>query len=245
MQGFLLKVKRGETPVFRALRRLGQFLLQHGSMPVPRVLMGPLRVLYHVDQGLRQKWRRGFLFFYGEPLFRGRCSRIGKDLDLAGMPFVLGHASIFIGEHVKIGASFTVFSGRFLDQPRLVIGDGVEIGDKCVVSVNQEVILEDGVTVGVNCRITDNDGHPREAERRAQMAPLTARDIRPVQIRANSRIGAGCYIMKGVTIGEGAVVGPGSVVITDVPPHCMACGNPAEVRTQPAPETHVPGGALV
>ena len=35
--------------------------------------------------------------------------------------------------------------------------------------------------------------------------------------------------MKGVTIGEGAVIGANSVVISDVPPYCLAVGNPAEV----------------
>jgi len=34
--------------------------------------------------------------------------------------------------------------------------------------------------------------------------------------------------MKGVTIGEGAVIGANSVVISDIPPYCLAMGNPAE-----------------
>jgi acetyltransferase-like isoleucine patch superfamily enzyme len=32
-----------------------------------------------------------------------------------------------------------------------------------------------------------------------------------------------------VTIGEGAIVGANSVVITDIPPYCLALGNPAEI----------------
>ena len=35
--------------------------------------------------------------------------------------------------------------------------------------------------------------------------------------------------MKGVTIGEGAIIGANSVVISDIPPYCLAMGNPAEV----------------
>lgn len=35
--------------------------------------------------------------------------------------------------------------------------------------------------------------------------------------------------MKGVTIGEGAIIGANSVVISDIPPYCIAMGNPAEV----------------
>jgi len=36
-------------------------------------------------------------------------------------------------------------------------------------------------------------------------------------------------VMKGVTIGEGAVIGVNSVVVTDIPPYCVAMGNPARV----------------
>lgn len=35
-------------------------------------------------------------------------------------------------------------------------------------------------------------------------------------------------IMPGVTIGEGAIIGTGSVVTKDIPPYCVAVGNPAK-----------------
>jgi acetyltransferase-like isoleucine patch superfamily enzyme len=54
-------------------------------------------------------------------------------------------------------------------------------------------------------------------------------DIRPVRICKHAWIGNGCYIMKGVTIGEGAVIGVNSVVTSDIPPYSLAMGNPAEV----------------
>jgi virginiamycin A acetyltransferase len=38
--------------------------------------------------------------------------------------------------------------------------------------------------------------------------------------------------MKGVTVGEGAVIGANSVVISDIPPYCLAMGNPAEVQSR-------------
>lgn len=36
-------------------------------------------------------------------------------------------------------------------------------------------------------------------------------------------------ILKGVTIGYGAIVGAGSIVTKDIPPKCLAVGNPAKV----------------
>jgi acetyltransferase-like isoleucine patch superfamily enzyme len=120
-------------------------------------------------------------------------------------------------------------SGRFLDHPSLRIGDRTEIGWNVSVVVNKEVIIEEDVLLANDCRISDSDGHPREADLRAQKAPIPLKDIRSVRICRNAWIGAGTYIMKGVTIGEGAIIGGNSVVISDVPPYCLALGNPAEV----------------
>jgi acetyltransferase-like isoleucine patch superfamily enzyme len=83
--------------------------------------------------------------------------------------------------------------------------------------------------ISFNCRISDSDGHPKEADLRARHAPLDPREIRPVRICRYAWIGNGSHIMKGVTIGEGAVIGANSVVISDIPPYCLAMGNPAEV----------------
>lgn len=42
-------------------------------------------------------------------------------------------------------------------------------------------------------------------------------------------IGAHALLMPGVTIGDGSIVAAGSVVVRDVPPGCIAWGNPARV----------------
>ncbi|MES2684104.1 MAG: CatB-related O-acetyltransferase [Pseudomonadota bacterium] len=41
--------------------------------------------------------------------------------------------------------------------------------------------------------------------------------------------GAGCFVKRGVRIGDGAVIGAGSVVTRDIPPFSIAVGNPARV----------------
>ena len=45
----------------------------------------------------------------------------------------------------------------------------------------------------------------------------------------NAFIGARSIIQKGVTIGEKAIIAAGSVVVKDIPPMCIAAGNPAKV----------------
>ena len=42
-------------------------------------------------------------------------------------------------------------------------------------------------------------------------------------------IGGHVTILPGVTIGDRSVIGAGAVVTKDVPPDCLAVGNPARV----------------
>lgn len=210
-----------------------------------------LRTLYEAHFAFIVIFRRTLIFFYREPLFRSRCAAVGRKLNLyTEMPYVEGPAEIHIGEDATITGRLTIVSGRFLENPKLTIGDRVVLGGDSLISVNQEIVIEDDVMISTNCRISDNDGHPRNAELRAQHAPLTKRDMRPVRICRYAWIGNGVQIMKGVTIGEGAIIGAGSLVITDVPAYCVAMGNPAEVffrnvgRSRQKPEATVGNGKL-
>jgi acetyltransferase-like isoleucine patch superfamily enzyme len=167
--------------------------------------------------------------FYRTPLFRGRCASSGRDLVVQRVPQVLGHTRIDIGNNVRFAGLVGIASGRTLDHPRLIIGDGVTISDLVNFSVNREVIVEAGVSIGAKCYIADNDGHPREAAARASGAAPGAEDVVSIRICRNAKVGYGSYIMKGVTIGEGAIIQPRSVVSSDIPPQVVAGGSPARV----------------
>ena len=110
-----------------------------------------------------------------------------------------------------------------------MIGDHSQINWNATIVVNREIIIEEYVRISWNCSISDSDGHPRQADLRAENAPINPRDIRPVRICKYAWIGNGAHIVKGVTIGECAVIGANSMVISDVPPYSLALGNPAEV----------------
>ncbi len=55
---------------------------------------------------------------------------------------------------------------------------------------------------------------------------------RDTWIGPNCFIGARSIIMPGVRIGENCIIGAGSVVTHDVPPRCIAAGNPARIVKQ-------------
>ncbi|WP_422619436.1 acyltransferase [Rhodoferax ferrireducens] len=54
-------------------------------------------------------------------------------------------------------------------------------------------------------------------------------------LRVHTRIGKNCFVgarsivLPGVLVGDGSIIGAGSVVVRDVPAHCIVAGNPAKV----------------
>jgi acetyltransferase-like isoleucine patch superfamily enzyme len=235
---FTLKVRRGEGPFFGTLRTAGKTLLR-SNLPVPFFLRPVYRLLYSLHFNIPYAVRWTLNYFYREPAFRSRCASVGKNLHLWLMPDVRGHAKIYIGNDVNLYGHLGVGSGRIFDEPRLEIRDRADLGHNVFITVNKEVIIEEEVNIASNVSIVDTDGHPRDPELRAQKLPPSLDEVKPVRICRRAWIGQGCYIMKGVTIGEGAIIGVNSVVITDIPPYCVALGNPArviikDVRTKPA-----------
>jgi acetyltransferase-like isoleucine patch superfamily enzyme len=228
LEQFVLKMKRGDNAFYRFLRRTSKALL-HSHLPLPRLLFPVFRTFYTLHFGVRDALRWTINYFYREPLFRTRCEAIGKDFHLWLMPEVAGHTRIFIGDRVSFFGFVGITSGRIFDNPRLVIGNGVDLGHNVTIVVNKEVIIEDGVKIASGVRIMDNDGHPRDPELRAQNLPPAEAEIKPVRIGRGAWIGQNVFILKGVTIGEGATVGVNSVVVNDIPAFSVAIGNPARV----------------
>lgn len=174
-------------------------------------------------------WRSFINTFYAQPLFQSRCASFGENVSIDGLPYVSGQVEIHVGNHCWLGGKVTIFSSRIIDQPRFIMKDHAEIGWNVQVVANEEVVIEEYARVSYDCRISDSDGHPRQADLRASHQPMDRKDIRPVRIGKHAWIGNGTHIMKGVTIGEGAIIGANSVVISNIPDYCLALGNPAEV----------------
>lgn len=226
---FILRVKRGETPAYKAIKSLARRVLNPRCPRLPNFLKPPLRALYELHFGIIVAVRLVLTIFYRNPIFQARCASVGKNLQMDGLPYVSGHVEIHIGNDVWLGGKISILSGAGTDEPKLIIKDRSGLGWNVQVAVNKEVLIEEDVKISYDCRISDSDGHPREADLRAQHAPVRPEDIRPVRICRYAWIGNGAHIMKGVTIGEGAIIGANSVVISDIPPYCIAMGNPAEV----------------
>jgi acetyltransferase-like isoleucine patch superfamily enzyme len=229
VDGLILRIKRAETPPTRLLKRLLRSFFNPTLPPIPRAFLAPLRLLYEGHFLTISVFRWVLTMFYRNPLFQARCASFGRRVSMDGLPFVSGHVRIYVGDDVKFGGGIFIVAARIFDEPKLILKDRAAVGWGTWITVNREVILEEDVMVSFGCRISDSDGHCREADLRAAGAAPKRADIHPVRICKHAWIGNGTHIMKGVTIGEGAVIGANSVVITNIPAYSLAMGNPAEV----------------
>jgi len=231
---FILKLKRAETPFYRALKEWAM-KFRSGSLPLPRFFYPALRPVFELHQAV---WRGIFWcagYFYVGPVFRSRCASVGKRFRISRMPFVTGHAQIHIGDDVNFFGKVDIFSGRIFDEPRLIFKDRVDIGHDVMFVVNKEIVIEEDVNVASGVRFMDTDAHPRDVLERIADMPPRPEEIKPVRICRHAWIGQNSFILKGVTVGEGAVVGVGSVVLADVPPYAVVMGNPARVVVKGTP----------
>lgn len=228
LDSFILRLRRGETPFFR---RLKSFIRAMRSLrlPVPGFLLPLFRIAYQAWHGLYRMTQRLETFFLKEPMFRARCVQFGERVLVSRLPFIYGHPRIYVGSDVNFFGSLDVFSGAVFDEPRLVIGDRVDIGHNVVFVVNKEIVIEEDVNVASGVRFMDTDSHPRDTTARIADLGPPPDEIKPVRVGKYAWIGQNSFILKGVTIGEGAIIGVNSVVVTDIPAYCVAMGNPARV----------------
>ncbi|MEZ5512888.1 MAG: acyltransferase [Steroidobacteraceae bacterium] len=228
LNSWLLRIKTGDGLIPRLGRRIVRGTRTF-RLPIPAFLNGLLRFLFEVVGAIASigRWFLAVVFY--EPLFRGRCVRVGKRARITRLPFVVGPVQIALGDDVNFFGKVDVMSGHILAGPRLVLGDRVDIGHNVSFVVNQLIEIGDDVNVASGVRFMDSDAHPRDTiERISDMAPRPE-EIKPVKICRRAWIGQNTFILKGVTIGEGAIIGVNSVVVTDIPPYSVAMGNPARV----------------
>lgn len=152
----------------------------------------------------------------------------GKNLCVRGNVYIFKHyesGKIIIGDNVIINSASWANPIGCGDRTYFQINEKavLTIGNNCGISntaitCEEKVTIEDNVMIGSGCHIYDTDFHPLEySERVKEYYKGCPTKRKPVRICEGAFIGAGCYILKGVTIGEHAIVGAGSVVAKDIP----------------------------
>ena len=110
----------------------------------------------------------------------------------------------------------------------LTIGDNVGISQASIIC-HKEIDIHDNVKIGGGTKVYDTDFHSIDYDvRRNHTLDMKEKKMAKVTIEHDAFIGAGCIILKGVTIGACSVIGAGSVVTKSVPAHQIWAGNPAK-----------------
>jgi acetyltransferase-like isoleucine patch superfamily enzyme len=110
----------------------------------------------------------------------------------------------------------TKYGWKCLHPENLVLGKKSDVGFGSCINAKHGVEIQELVQIGGGCFIYSED----------TIGEKTGK----VVIRAGAKIGSGCRIMPGVTIGFCAVVGAMSFVTKDVPDYALAYGIPARVH---------------
>jgi len=94
-RNFVLKVKRKETPFYSFLYNL---IKKINAFNIPSIKCIHLP-LYFLDFFIKKFSSRLIRLFWSIPLFKARCTEVGKGLKLPnGIPLVIGgHLKIFLG----------------------------------------------------------------------------------------------------------------------------------------------------
>lgn len=158
--------------------------------------------------------------------------QLGREVLIHGFPVLRCKAGgqIHLGHGVTLnvakwsnplndGRSTVLHAGR---NAKIAIGDDAGLSSTRLIAY-REITVGKGTLIGAGCLVCDSDMHevPLGSSEPIQAAPI--------RIGKGVFLGAGCIVLKGVTIGDYAVIGAGSVVVKDIPPKCIAAGNPAKV----------------
>lgn len=153
-------------------------------------------------------------------------------LNIAGRLVLENYGKIIIGDNAKIISdfAFNVVGGyqktKIYCRSGAIIRIGNNVGiSNSIITAYESITMEDNVAIGAGCLITDSDHHSLVYNLRING------DIgksAPIILKEGAFIGAGCIILKGVTIGKHSVLGAGSVITKSIPDGELWAGNPAK-----------------
>lgn len=212
---FLLLNRLGLLTVFGASILLGFIPLRPGYL-LRRAYFR--RVLGSCEEGA--VIGRGVEIRFDNPkkLYIGKEAKLFGDIKLAGV--------LYNTYEVRLGPKSVLYFGCRIAAAGgpVVLGEGAQLGYNCVV--RGPLRVGNWCGVGHNVVIVGFQHTYEDPEK-----SIFHKDVKidPVVIEDEAWIGSNVYIGSGVTIGRHAVVGAGSVVTRDIPPYCVAVGNPARV----------------
>lgn len=178
----------------------------------------------YVTRGKRwldKKYADHFLVPHFDAVGEGCGFENPQYIHVVGAPIELGKQVQIVGmsdSRVRLTAwGVSQGLGRIRIGDFAVINPGARITSGCSIEIGKNALFAANVSItdvdshGVYDRVHDPGGYA------------------PVVIGDNVWLADGVCVLKGVTIGKNTVVGARSLVVNDLPDHCVAAGNPARV----------------
>ena len=187
---------------------------------------------YSVCTKIKYYWR--VIYSYWIQLEFGK---VGRNVYIGKMSFLKGARYITLADNVSISERCVIeVYDSYQKQhftPILTIGTNSHIGDDGHITCINQVQIGNNVLMGRKVFITDN-AHGASDRNLLDSAPNKRPLISKgaVIIEDNVWIGEMVCIMPGVRIGGGSIIGANAVVTRDIPPYCVAAGNPARIIKQ-------------
>ena len=162
-----------------------------------------------------------------------KVKHVGKKVFFSENAYIVG------GKYIEIGDNFSAFSNlrieaidkylNFTYHPSIKIGSDVSCGNDCHIGCINEVIISDGVLLGSHILINDHSHGQTEYVSCQRPADRELVSKGPIHIGKYVWICDGACVLPDVTIGENSIIGANAVVTKNVPPNCVAAGNPAKI----------------
>ena len=166
-------------------------------------------------------------------------------LDFLGPNFTFmkpWHVKIF-GPRIRIGDCATIIAESDKKVRIAVWSDpspkgSISIGNYAMICPGVRIGSAEKITIGNNCMFANNS-YITDADWHGIYNRIIIGNTAPVSLADNVWIGDSAIVCKGVTIGENSIIGAGSVVVGDIPPNCIAAGNPAKIIKHLNPEEKI------
>lgn len=153
----------------------------------------------------------------------GRLCRIEKNS-------VIKSRYVKIGNETRTLGSIEVGGGGWQDEEsKFIVGDGCQIGDKCIINVARPVVFENKSALATNSFILTHGFWQ-------SVLKGYGAEYGPVTLGENSWVTINCTVLPNVTVGKNSIVAAGAVVTKSVPPNCLAGGVPARIIKENYPK---------
>lgn len=149
-------------------------------------------------------------------VFRGVCTiywgcEIGNNCAISHYAVIRENTTL--GNNTKVGNSTTL-------DGHINVGNDVSIHTNCFIANN--TIISDKVFIGPGCTITNV-----RRIKHGRNFPLIEESMK---IGFGARIGGGCTLLPGISIGREALIGAGSIVTKNIPEFAIAIGVPTIIK---------------